>query len=313
MQNKSSNEIKTGIVSILALVILVFSINYVNKRSGNNEYQVKFLFDRSVGIKPSAPIYVNGVERGNVSTIDNYKGQALITGNIDNVNDIMQDAYASILVLELTGGKKIEINPGSSQKNFSGEFIPGKNISDLSELVEKLTLIADDAGILVNRLDTLGNSVNSIISDTNFINDLKSAVSEGNALITNVNELIDNNFNKINIMIADLKSISSTLKASIDDNQPKVSAIINKLDKTLNSADSLFNNANTIAINTDQLISRIDNIVTDIKSNNSAINKFIYDDEFAVKLDSAVVNLSELVKFIEQYGVNVNLRIGTRP
>lgn len=313
MQSSKSNEIKTGIVSLLALVILVVSINYVNKRSGDKDFEVKFLFDRSVGIKPSAPIYVNGVERGSINSIENYNGQALITGSLDNIDDLKEDANASILVLELTGGKKIEINPGDSNNNFTGEFIPGENISDLSELVEKLTLIADDAGDLVNRLDTLGSSVNNIISDTSFVNNLKSAVSEGNQLIYNANQLITGNYDKINVMIADLKSISSTLKTSIDKNEPKISTIITKLDNTLNSADSLFNNANTIALNTDQLISRINNIVNDIKSNNSTMNKIIYDEEFATRLDSAVVNLSELVKFIEQYGVNVNLRIGTRP
>ena len=32
------------------------------------EKKVKFLFDRSVGIKPSAPIYVNGVEKNSKTT-----------------------------------------------------------------------------------------------------------------------------------------------------------------------------------------------------------------------------------------------------
>jgi hypothetical protein len=54
-------------------------------------------------------------------------------------------------------------------------------------------------------------------------------------------------------------------------------------------------------------------MMTDLKTNESALNKLMYDKEFAMKLDSALTTFGDFISLIEEHGVNVNLRIGTRP
>jgi hypothetical protein len=43
------------------------------------------------------------------------------------------------------------------------------------------------------------------------------------------------------------------------------------------------------------------------------VSKAIYDKEFASRLDSAITNLFNLVDQLKQYGINVNVRLGSNP
>jgi phospholipid/cholesterol/gamma-HCH transport system substrate-binding protein len=314
MQNSRANEIKVGIVTIAALAIAVFGIGYVkNAGLASQGNEIHFLFDRTAGINNSAPIFVNGVERGKVSEVDNYEGKVKVSGYIDNKEDLKQDASASIMILEITGGKKIEINPGKSEEKFSGEYIPGVSVSDLSELVSVVNDVSGDAITLIRRLDTITASVNNIMKDTMFIYDVKNTASNVSEFSENANNFLKNNSGKLNKIIDDLADISERLDETLEKNEPKISAIIDDIDRTISNANELISSANTSAEKINDLVSDINGLIDDIKTEKSIINKILYDKEFAAKLDSAFTDLGSFVKLIEKHGVNVNLRIGTRP
>lgn len=314
MQNSRSNEIKVGVVTLLAIAIAVFGIGYVkNSALTSSGDKVQFLFERTAGINNSAPIFVNGVERGKVSEVENFDGKVKVSGYLDSKDDLKADATASIMILEITGGKKIDINPGKSDQSFSGEYIPGVSVSDLSELVSIVNDVSGDAINLIRRLDTISASVNRIIRDTSFIYDVKETASNARELSANANTFIKNNSNKLNKIIDDLSEISDRLNRTLEKNEPKISQIIDDIDETINNANQLINSANSSAESINNLVADIDQLINDIKTEKSIINKIIYDKEFAAKLDSAFTDLGSFVKLIEEHGVNVNLRIGTRP
>lgn len=314
MQNSRSNEIKVGIVSLAAIAIAILGIGYVNN-SGftDDENKIQFLFDRTAGINNSAPIFVNGVERGKVTEVDNYKGKVKITGFLDKQDDLKKDATAEIMILEITGGKKIEIDPGKSDQPFTAEFIPGTSVSDLSELVSVVNDVSDDAINLIRRLDTISMAINRVIRDTSFVNNIVSTADDASELVSNANAFFIQNSGKLENLITNLKSISTKLEKAIDDNEPKIANILDELDIAIGDAKQLLGSADKTAEDIKAMISDINNIIDDIKTEKSIVNKLLYDEEFAQKLDSAFSDIGEFVRLIEKHGVNVNLRIGTRP
>ncbi|MDC1068744.1 MlaD family protein [Candidatus Kapabacteria bacterium] len=313
MNSNKTNEIKVGIVTLIAIGIAIFGFAYVNNSGMDKQNTVQFLFERSAGLGNSAPIMINGVERGKVTQVENYDGKVKVTGYVDNKNDLNADASAKIMILEITGGKKIEINPGMLNQPFTSEFIPGNSVSDLSELVSIVSDVSGDAINLIRRLDTISIAINRLITDTSFVNNVVETADGANKLVKNANSFFDKNSRDMSNLITNLEDISIKLNNSIDKNEPKVSKIIDDLDLAISNANTLIESADKTTSNINNLLSDLDKIINDIKTEKSIVNKLLYDKEFAAKLDSAFTDLGSFVKIIEQHGVNVNLRIGTRP
>ena len=119
MKDTRSIEIKVGLVSILAVILFIIGITlgrglYVSV----NPVTVKIRFPNSGNIQISAPVFVNGVKRGAVASVRNDNGSVLVTADLDNVREFRRDVSARISILEITGGKKIEIFPGKSPEKY---------------------------------------------------------------------------------------------------------------------------------------------------------------------------------------------------
>lgn len=314
MKNNRSAEIKVGIVTIIGIALLIIGISMgksINVNTG--EPQITFIFPNSGGIQQSAPVTVNGVERGKVTSIKNKNGKVEIIAKIDDTSDFHSDATAQILILEITGGKKIQINPGEEGKFDIEKPILGTTPPDIAELVAILGDVSDDAVNLVRRLDTALIAINLLLNDETFVDDVKKTASNASELTGNLNSLIDDNYADLELAIDNIRHLSSELKNIVDHNSPKLNKIIDDLDKTLASADKLLLNADTAVKDFRAIADDLNDITGAVKNKGGLVNKLIYDKDFSNKLDSTFARLSELLNMIHEHGVNVNVRIGTRP
>lgn len=314
MKNNRSAEIKVGIVAIIGIALLIIGISMgksINVNTG--EPQLTFIFPNSGGIQQSAPVTVNGVERGKVTSIKNKNGKVEIIAKVDDTSDFHADATAQILILEITGGKKIQINPGETGKFNIDTPIYGTTPPDIAELVAILGAVSDDAVNLVRRLDTALIAINSMLNDETFVDDVKNTASNASELTENLNSLINNNYADLELAIDNIRHLSSELKSIVDHNSPKLNKIIDDLDKTLASADKLLLNADTAVNDFRAIADDLNDITGAVKNKGGLVNKLIYDKEFANKLDSTFARLSHLLNMISDHGVNVNVRLGTRP
>ncbi|MFP4370585.1 MAG: hypothetical protein ACLFR2_13500, partial [Candidatus Kapaibacterium sp.] len=120
-------------------------------------------------------------------------------------------------------------------------------------------------------------------------------------------------YTKLNATVDDLRFITSELKAAITDNRPALESIITKLDTTLSETRVLVNSAGRAVSSADSLIYDVRAVTNDVRSNEGLVNRLIYDKEFAQRLDSTLNVLNGFLYKINDHGVNVNLRLGTRP
>lgn len=167
MNNQKKNELKVGLVSIAAIILLIIGITLGRGFSVSVSNQtIKFRFPNSGGIQLTSPVVINGVKRGSVSYIKNDKGSVLIEASIDDISDLHDDATAKITILEITGGKKIEINPGNASKNFDiNKEIPGVTAADLSDLVTLGGEMVYDMKFLLKKLDTVSTTLTRMLRD----------------------------------------------------------------------------------------------------------------------------------------------------
>lgn len=116
-------ELRVGVVAIVSLVILAFTILYIGGGGGSPlapKYVVKALMSDVNGLKPGAPVRVGGVEVGTVTHVDfagaGATGLVEVTMRLDRRVQprVTTESQATLGSLGLLGEKAVDIS-GSSQ------------------------------------------------------------------------------------------------------------------------------------------------------------------------------------------------------
>lgn len=312
---KRSTEIKVGAVSLAAIAILVAGLVLGRGLNlGVDRDVIYFLFEDAGGIRKSDPVFVNGVERGAVQSVSSESGKVLIKADIDDAADIFSDATAQIQILELTGGKKVAVDPGTSGKQLgSDEKIPGISATDVGGLMSKLDRFADQGESLILRLDSLAYAANELLADPEFTDKLKKSVDNAYEITESANSLLRDNYDRIDNSLAGLERLVVDLRSALDENEPKLTAALDELDSTLTEARALIASVESTAAGADSLVTDVRIMANDVRNGDGFANKVLYDEEFAAQIDSVLAELKTLSEQIKKYGINTNIRLGTRP
>ncbi len=314
MITQRSTEVRVGIVSVLAIALLIAGIMLGKGLGVGVNYVLSFHFPSSGGIDIGAPVTVNGVRRGAVTSIENSDGGVLLTATVSGIDDLYANAGAVISMLEITGGKKIEITPGSgAQKLDPAQVIPGRTAPDIGELLVVVDKLGASADKVLLRVDTLLGTVNGALADGQIVSNVRESADKLNKLLSSADKLISDNRVALNQTVSDVQVIASQLRRMVDKHSPTVDTLLTKLDIALTDARTALGSIERVAGNADRLIDDVDGLVRDIKTNGGLANKLLYDEKFSMRLDSTVQRLEQFLYKVDEHGVNVNLRIGTRP
>lgn len=315
MNVSRKTEIRVGLVSIVSIALLIGGIMLGKGLSlGPNNRVIMVRLATSGGIEAGSPVVVNGVKRGTVSEVSSDNGAVLVRANMNDASDLMSDASATVTILEITGGKKIEITPGTSKQPFDvNTEMPGMVAADLGGLVTSLGEVSGSAIDLVRRLDTISSGLTELMRDGSFVQNVKTISSDGAVFVTDIRTWFQQNRDPLTTSVRDLREITSQLKGSVDRNEPKVSSIIDRADKVLLSLEATLAKADGAIVGADSLIARINGVVHDIRTNKSLLHAIMYDDQMADKLDTTLLNLRTLLRDLGKKGVNVNVELGHVP
>ena len=315
MINQRKTEIKVGVVTIVGLLLFFIGMTLVRGCNVAVAHKtVKIRFPNSGGLQLDNPVVVNGVKRGKVTSITNDKGSVLVEVSLDNIDDIYSDAKAMITILEITGGKKIEINPGTSGEIFDLEReMPGETSADIASLFILVGKISDDLINVIGRLDTLTSKLAVVVNNKNFTKNLNNIISNTDEMIANANTLLKQNFTNINQIISEIRLLVGNMNEDYKKYEPRLDTLVNNLNLAVNSANRMMTRIDTTITSANKVLADAGTITDDIKNGKGTISKLIYDENLAAQMDSTMANLNRLIEFISRYGINVNVRLGTRP
>ncbi|MCL2039563.1 MAG: MlaD family protein [Bacteroidetes bacterium] len=305
MKKDKINEIKVGAVSIVGVLLLLLVLYFTKSFSfGEKNISVLFEFDNALGINTDAPVHINGVRKGIVNKIWLNKGRVFINASLEDISDLRDDCTAEIQILEITGGKKIEIIPGISANSFNpNNSIIGKESLDLGSAISKINDITSNFNKLIDKVDTLLCISISTIKDTNITRIISNTAEVTNTL----NDII--NDNRIDNMISNLASVSTELNKLLLDNKHQLSNIVNNFDTTSVEISKMMHKVQETIEITNVLLNKIHTFVDDIKENEGTFGKLIYDTTFANKMINTVDSLETLMEHIKKNGLNLNIKL----
>lgn len=326
MSNNRSQEIKVGIVTLIALITVVGIIIWGKSAGlGVANKNIRLFFPNSSGLEKGAPITVHGVRCGSVSNISLLSNGVNVDGIINSDVKICSNAKASVQMLELTGGRKIELDPGTNGALIKEtDVITGATQPDISAALAKVEDIANDARKIIIRLDTTIGSINGIVASADFRKSVLTTVANAEKASVQVNDLVAENKINIKKLLDELKGTAAQLSKTIDNIAPKADQLITNANSTITNVNGNINQLSEAANTTlkqvnesiekvNSLIDNTNKIVDGIEKKEGLVGKLIFDKKLANDIENTLKETKELVSKIKKYGINTNVSIGQKP
>lgn len=298
MSKLSSREVKIGASVLIALIALVFGINYlkgVNIFKAANYYYASYT--DVTGLAQSAPVTLNGYKVGLVREVayeyDN-PGHVRVELSLDRKLRLPVGTKAEI-VTDMLGTSTIQLIMGTSQDMIEvGSKITGIEGSGLMDKVS--TELMPTVMQIAPGIDSLVKSLNLIAGDPALLNsvrhldavmaNLESTTTRLNSAMTAVPAIVTN----ANATMANVKEISANLT--------QLSGVLAKLSDDLKDMplDSTMRSINNIAVN-------LDRATEQLNSTNSSLGLLLNDpalynniNNTAAHLDSIMIDLKKQPK-----------------
>ena len=230
-----SKEVKVGLIGVIGLVFFYLGSNFlkgIDFFSPVSRYYA--VYENVDGLIVANPIIVNGYSVGRVSDIrilQDRDNKILVSMDIDKDLIIGMNSKATLSSNDFLGSKAIVLSIGDINSPINeGDTIMSEIAGGLSELLEKATPITDNLGVTISRL-------NDILASLRGSGDMITTTLDNlNNVLTNTNDLIDNNEETITTTLENLNSLTDDLSKKLSDIDPIIKGA-NDMISNLNRVD----------------------------------------------------------------------------
>lgn len=288
MKDQRKIEIKVGLIVIAAIFIFFWILGWAKNFSlVSNEKATTVVFKNVAGLETGDNVTVNGVREGYVKDMS-VKGDDVFVNIALNKEVILKkDAAFSVAMLDIMGGKRIEVKPGTSNESFEYDRIhEGNFYADIPYVMSMVGNMQEDISGSLKDIKVTLKSLNNYLTDEQLNNDVKSSISNLSKVTEKLNVILNENRTGINQLITNSSSLVQDTKKLINENKENLSSSLGNLKSVLQKTDTLLTKINSIAEQTTE------------KKNN--LGKILYDKEFFDDLNNSLKQLNEITRLLIQ-------------
>lgn len=301
MKDQRKTELKVGIMVIAGIIIFLWILGWAKNLSISSDQKiVKIKFDNVSGLEIGDYAMVNGVRKGFVENMQINGNGVLVKISLDNDVELKEDAEFTISMLDLMGGKKIQISPGSGTKPFDYKEVHSGTFD--ADIATAMSMLGSARGDLLETLDDVKitlNSINKYLTDAKLNNDIKNSISNLSQITAKLNLLIDENRSNFKKLTDNSVELTDEAKNFIQKNKENINQTITGLNDVLQKSDSLLTKLNLLA--------------GDIMNKKNSIGKVIYDDKLLNNLKNSIDQINKMTRTLNEQlqkdGIKVDAHI----
>ena len=310
-----NKELKIGLLAIIAIIALVFGINYlkgINILSDNRNFYA--VYEDIGGLQVGGPVMVNGYKVGMVSDIKlliENNQNLLVTINIEKEFDIASNTVCKIVNQDLMGTKGVALILGDAR-----EFM---TIGD--------TLISDIEGTLQSAVNAqilpLKNKAEELIGSVDSIMIIITAV-----LNKGTRENLRNSFQSLDETFLLMSSTMLKVDSWVNINEERTSKVVQNLESITANLEGSNKEIKTILTNfaslSDSLakadiietLRNVSEITSEINNGGGSLGLLLKDDKLYANFEKSTRELGYLLEDIKKNPsryVNFSLIGGGKP
>lgn len=286
MKNERKTEIKVGVTVVFGLLILLWILGWAkNFTLHSTDRDVKISFNNVAGLEIGDNVTVNGVRKGFVKSMKVESSSVLVTVTVDGDVDLREDALFTLNMLDLMGGKRIEIFPGTSELKLNTEKVhTGEFLSDIPTVMAAFGPVQDDLTSLLKDIRITLTSMNSYLTDEQMERDIKISLRNLAIASEKLNQMINENREGVKTLTQNTVELTDEAKEFIRNNKDELSASVSKVKEVLQ--------------NTDILLAKLNKLAEDTVEKENTLGKLLYDERIANDLKSSLDQLNKLTKIL---------------
>ena len=308
MNQQHKTELKVGLTVILGLLVLIWVIGWAKNLSVvDKDKKVKVLFGNVSGLEIGDNVTVNGVRKGFVETIVVQDSSVIVGLSLDNDVELPEGSKFYVTMLDLMGGKKVEIKPGSRKTPLNLTLLQkGEFQFDVPEVMNLVGNMSGDIPKIMTKIDTSLSAINTYLKDDDIKRDIKTGLKNFVALAVEFRAVLQEQRGQIDVLVKNgirlsknADSLTMTATGFIKENKDSIASSIKNL--------------NNLLLQSDKLVSKLNAIIDETTSQKNNLGKLLYDeksyDDLKITLKEAKELLQLVKKQLKNEGLNVKAKI----
>lgn len=301
MKDERKNEIKVGLTVLIGILFFIWILGWAKNFSlQSNEQIIKVNFGNVSGLEIGDQVTVNGLKKGYVKEMKVEPNKVIIDLSIDKDIKLKEDATFAISMLDLMGGKKVEVFPGVSEKSFDETKIAeGRFYADIPSVMSLFGSVQDDLVTVLQDVKISLHSMNKYLTDEQLNTNVRNSISNLSELTKKLNIILTENRDDIKALTTNAVELTKKSNEMISSNKENVEDLLKNLKSVFQKSDTLLSDLNSITKETMN------------KQNN--IGKLLYDESVITDLKQTLKQVNELTSIlIEQLkndGINVDANV----
>lgn len=300
MKNERKTEIKVGITVTLSLLLFIWIFGWAKNISLSAERQfVTVEFTNVSGLEVGDQVTIVGVRKGFVDEMSITNDRVKTRLSLDADVKLRKDAVFSISMLDLMGGKRVEIKPGKSKEYLDFSILHKGNFNaDIPEVMSMVGKIDDKLPKIMDELSITLSSLNSYLNDKKMNDEIKSTLTNLADISLQLRSVINENRSHMNSIIKNTNELTSETKELLSRNKESINESIDYMNSVLKRSDSL-------------LVS-LNNIIAETQNQKNNIGKLVYNEKLINDLNETLQSVKDLSRIVTEQLNSTGLKVDTK-
>ena len=203
-------------------------------------------------------------------------------------------------MLDLMGGKKVEVFPGTSSRVYDNNKISeGKFYADIPSVMSLFGSVQDDLVTVLRDVKISLHSMNNYLTDDKLNADVKKSLSNLSLLTEKLNAMISENRNDVRSLTQNAVELTETSNKILLTNKDNI--------------DQLFVDLKSVFQKSDTLLTSLNSLTTETVNQQNNVGKLLYDENLIKDLKQTLKQVNELTSILidqlKNDGVNVDANV----
>jgi len=280
-------EIRVGIVVVLASIILVVGVMWFQKfKLVERRYHFYTRFSEVGGLKSGNVIYINGVERGRVESVDLGANDVVVTMAIREGVDIPENSHVSLQSVGIMGERFIAIKMGGAPRAIApGDTVHGDFMMGLSEVM-------GSAGEILDELTLTSRNLREILETFSGEGHLQSSVENLSVASENLRAITEENQPRLASAIENIDNVSARMNSLIEQHYASLDSSLAGLGRTGQDIETAVKNLSRSSEDLKEITRRL-------RDGEGTIGRLLSDDQLINNLNTTVEKLDSLITDIK--------------
>ena len=296
---KINNETKIGAIAIVSVVILILGFNFLKGKKFFSQDRILYgKYSNVQGLQNSNPVFINGLQVGNVYKItpDKYMRDIVVEMNFTKELAIPNNSIAIINSNPL-GSNSIEILMGDAKTYLKNgdTLITEASGGIFGDILKKVDPVLYEVRKAVSSLDTMMKNLNTII-DPEAKNNIASTISNLEKITSSLtvsSASLQSMLNQQTGALAQTLQNLSSVTGNLASNNGKINHVMSNLDKTTTNLAEM--NLQKTLDSMDVAVNSLKNLVGKFNSTDGSLGMLLNDPKLYNNLASTGNKLNLLL------------------